>query len=276
MGWLEALFGTAKPVIAMVHLPALPGTPLHDGNHGMDGVVSLVREDLRRLQAGGVDAVMFCNENDRPYTFSATPSVVAAMAYTIGRLRDEVAVPFGVDILWDPVASVALAHSVGAAFVREVFTGVYDSDMGLWQSRAAEALRLRAALGGGGRIRLLFNVSAEFAQPVSRRSVVELARSVAFSSLPDAICVSGPMTGEPVAVADVEAVVRAVSSVGSTPVLVNTGVSHANVADYLRRADGVIVGTALKVEGRTFNPVDQARVERFMDQVKQQRAVPAV
>ena len=276
MSWLETLFGTTKPVIAMVHLPALPGTPLYAGKDGMDTVVEQVRQDLRCLQAGGVDAVMFCNENDRPYTFTAAPSVVAAMAYTVGRLRDEVSVPFGVDILWDPVASVALAHSVGAAFVREVFTGVYDSDMGLWQSRAAEALRLRAALGAAEAIRLLFNVSAEFAQPVSRRSVAELARSVAFSSLPDAICVSGPMTGEPVAIEDVERVVRAVATVGPTPVVVNTGVSHANVSDYLRRADGVIVGTALKVDGRTFNPVDQARVERFMAQVRQARAVSPV
>ena len=193
MSWLQEVFGVSKPVIGMVHLPALPGAPLYDAEKGMEGILEWARRDLRALQAGGIDAVMFCNESDRPYTLRADPATVAAMAAVVGRLRDEIQVPFGIDILWDPFAALAVAHATGARFVREVFTGVYASDMGFWSPSAGEVLRYRRAIGAEG-VRLLFNINAEFAAPMGSRPLAEVARSVAFSSLPDAICVSGPMT----------------------------------------------------------------------------------
>ena len=92
----EALFGR-KPVIAMVHLKALPGTPLYDGD--LEGIVEAARRDLLALQEAGVDAVMFGNENDRPYELSVDRASVATMAYVIGRLKSYIRVPFGVDVL---------------------------------------------------------------------------------------------------------------------------------------------------------------------------------
>ncbi len=268
MNWIKQTFGTVKPIIAMVHLPALPGAPLYDPAQGTESMLDTVKRDLVALQQAGVDAVMFCNENDRPYQFHTSAATVAAMGYLIGRLRQEVSVPYGVDILWDPVSAVALAHAAEARFVREVFTGLYESDMGMWQSRAAEAVRLRAQLGDTERVRLLFNVSAEFASPLGRRSVAEIAKSVAFSSVPDAICVSGPMTGSAVEESELQAVVE---SVGGTPVFVNTGVRSDNVEQYLAIADGAIIGTALKRDGKTFNAVDPDRALRLMTIVKEYR-----
>ncbi|AEJ38244.1 photosystem I assembly BtpA [Sulfobacillus acidophilus TPY] len=266
--WIQSTFGTQKPVIAMVHFPALPGTPLYDKSAGMSHVLDSVRRDLETLQESGVDAVMFCNENDRPYQFTADDSTIAAMATVIGRLQPEIAVPYGVDILWDPVAAVALAHAVGAQFVREVFTGLYESDMGVWNGRAAEALRLRTNLGETERIKLLFNVSAEFASPIGHRTIADIAQSVAFSSLPDALCVSGPMTGRPVDPEDLESVRQ---RVGGVPVFVNTGVRADNVNKYLSVADGVIVGTSLKFDGKTFNAVDLDRARMLMKTVQELR-----
>ena len=137
--------------------------------------------------------------------------------------------------------------------------------MGLWHSRAAEALRLRASLGDSEEVKLLFNVSAEFASPIGRRTVAEIARSVAFSSLPDALCVSGPMTGTSVSQSELTEVK---SLVQDTPIFVNTGVRAENVASYLQVADGVIVGTALKEDGHTFNPVDRQRAKQFMENAR--------
>ncbi|HHY51080.1 MAG TPA: SgcQ protein, partial [Alphaproteobacteria bacterium] len=54
----------------MVHLGALPGAPLYDAKEGLEGLVRAARRDLLALQKAGVDAVMFGNENDRPYEFS--------------------------------------------------------------------------------------------------------------------------------------------------------------------------------------------------------------
>src|SRR5919107_6025936 len=141
------VFGLAKTVIAMVHLGALPGAPLYDEERGVEGLIEGARADLQALQAAGVDAVMFGNENDRPYEMKVDTASTATMAYVIGRLRPEITVPFGVNVLWDPLATVALAAATGAAFVREIFTGTYASDLGVWAPNAGEAMRYRNRLG---------------------------------------------------------------------------------------------------------------------------------
>ena len=220
-----------KPVIAMVHLGALPGSPLHDAK-GLDGLVERARKDLHALQTAGFDAVMFGNENDRPYEFKVDTASTATMAYVIGALRSEITVPFGVNVLWDPMSTMALAAATGARFVREIFTGTYASDMGPWNPDAGKALRYRDRLGRRD-LAVLYNVSAEFACSLDRRSLADRARSAVFSSIPDAILVSGAITGEAAAMSDLEAVKTVLPD---TPVLANTGVKHATVGRRARRS----------------------------------------
>lgn len=254
------VFGAKKPVIAMVHLGALPGAPLYDRGAGLQGLVAGARADLQALQAAGVDAVMFGNENDRPYEFQADTASVATMAFVIGQIRGEITVPFGVNVLWDPMSTVALAAATGASFVREIFSGTYASDMGFWAPDAGKAMRYRDRLGRAD-CAMLFNVSAEFAHSLDRRPLPDRARSAVFSSIPDAVLVSGAITGEAAAMSDLEAVKRALPE---TPVLANTGVKHDTVADVLAVADGCIVGSSLKRDGITWNPVDANRAAEFM------------
>ncbi len=264
---LERLFGVAKPVIAMVHTSALPGTPGYDSGGGIERIVENARSDLIALQEAGVDAVMFGNENDRPYQLEVDVASTASMAYVIGRLRNDLTVPFGVDVLWDPVSTMALGAATGASFAREIFTGLYGSDMGLWQGRAASALRYRRQVGRED-LFLLFNVTAEFASSLDTREATERAESAVFSSLAEAILVSGRMTGQSAPLELMTAVKRAVPGV---PVLANTGVQHDNVAEILKIADGCVVGTSLKVDGDTWKPVDPQRAAEFMDIVRSAR-----
>ncbi|MBX5457048.1 MAG: BtpA/SgcQ family protein [Thermogemmatispora sp.] len=264
---LEQLFGRPRPVIAMMHLPPLPGRPLYDSRAGMAAIVDALRRDLEVLQEGGVDGLLFCNEGDRPYALKIDRAQVAAMAAAIGELRPYLSLPYGVDLLWDPLAALAVAQAVRASFVREVFTGVYDSDMGLWQPDAAAALDYRRQIGAE-HIKLFFNIEPEFARPLSQRPIGALARSVVVSSLADAILISGPMAG---AEADLSHIREAKAAVPSTPVLANTGVRIETVRATLAVADGVIVGTGLKRDGYTWNPVDPERVRRFMDEVRAAR-----
>lgn len=261
------IFGDGKPVIGMVHLGALPGTPLHDASAGLEGLVTAARADLEALQGAGFDAVMFGNENDRPYEFDVDRASTATMAYVIGRLREEITVPFGVNVLWDPMSTVALAAATGAAFVREIFTGTYASDMGPWTPDAGKAMRYRDRLGAQG-VAMLFNVSAEFADSLDRRPLADRARSAVFSSIPDAVLVSGQITGEAARMEDLEAV-KAV--LPDTPVLANTGVKHGTVAEVLSVADGCVVGSALKRDGDTWKPVDPDRAADFMARARAAR-----
>ena len=267
MNRFRKVFGAGKPVIAMVHLGALPGAPLHDAEAGLEGLVEAAAADLGALQAAGFDAVMFGNENDRPYEFEVDTASTATMAYVIGRLRPEITVPFGVNLLWDPMATVALAAATGAAFAREIFTGTYASDMGPWTPDAGRALRYRDRLGRRD-LALLYNVSAEFAFSLDRRPLPDRARSAVFSSIPDAVLVSGQITGEAAALSDLEAVKQVLPD---TPVLANTGVKHATVAEVLKVADGCVVGTALKVDGDTWKPVDPERAKDFMARARAAR-----
>ncbi len=267
MSRYSQLFGESKPIIAMVHVGATPGAPMHDEARGVEGIIEDARADLRALQAAGVDAVMFGNEHDRPYELDVDVAATATMAYVIGRVQDEITVPYGVNVLWDPRSTMALAAATGASFVREIFTGTYASDMGPWNPDAGAALRYARRIGAGDVV-TLFNVSAEFAYSLDRRSLPDRARSAVISSVPDAVLVSGVITGEPAAMSDLEAVKHVLPT---TPVLANTGIKHDTVADVLAVADGVIVGSALKVDGDTWLPVDPDRAVDFMDRVRATR-----
>ncbi|MFZ1470740.1 MAG: BtpA/SgcQ family protein [Paracoccaceae bacterium] len=261
------LFPGIKPVIAMVHLNPMPGTPLYDADAGIEGIYQGALKDLAALQDAGVDAVMFGNENDRPYELKVDIATTSAMAYVIGRLADKIAKPFGVNVLWDPDSTVTLAAATGASFVREIFTGTYASDMGPWTPNAGRAMRRARQLDRRDLV-ILNNVSAEFASSLDHRSLPDRARSAVFSSIPDAVLVSGAITGESAKMVDLEAVKKALPD---TPVLANTGVKHATVADVLKAADGCVVGSSLKVDGHTWNAVDPARAKDFMDIVRKSR-----
>ena len=266
--WLSDVFGVKKPVISMLHLMALPGDPGFDHAGGMKAVIDRARRELDALQAGGVDAVMFSNEFSLPYLTKTEPITSVAMARVIGELHDEIKVPFGVNVLWDGEASIDLAAVVGAQFVREIFTGVYASDFGLWDTNVGKAARHRARMGAG-EVKLLFNIVPESATYVAHRDIEDITKTTVFASLPDALCVSGLTAG---AATDTQILARVKKAAGDTPVFVNTGVRAANAEEQLAIADGAVVGTYFKKDGVFENPADQSRVEELMGIVKAWRS----
>jgi len=267
MDSLTRIFGISKPVIAMLHLPGLPGRPRHDRSAGTAAAVESVGRDLEALQAAGVDGVLFCNEADIPYQLTVGPEITAAMASVVGQLRAEVRVPFGVNLLWDPIASLAVARATGAQFIREVLTGVYESDLGMIEPRIGEITGYRSAIGGDD-IALFDNIAPEFASAVGSRGVAERARGAAFLGM-DAILISGPAAGVPFEMSDLRAAKEAAPDVA---VVANTGVRAERLGEIFAVADGAIVGTSLKVDGHTWNPVDPDRAHRLMDAARGARA----
>lgn len=265
--WIQDLFGVNKPVIAMVHLLALPGDPHYDQAGGMGQVIEHARKDVRALQAGGVDALMFSNEASLPYLTKVEAVTTAAMARVIGELRSEIEVVLGVNVLWDPKASLDLAAATGARFVREIFTGVYASDFGLWNTNVGETIRHQHAIGAQD-VRVLFNIVPEAAVYLSQRDAAEIARSTVFNARPDGLCVSGLTAGSET---DAQVLRRVKAAVPDTPVFANTGVNLENITEQLSIADGAVIGTAFKAGGKTFNPVDAARVKALMDKVRELR-----
>ena len=266
--WLDEVFAVRKPIIGMCHLPALPGDPGYDRVGGMASIVAHARREVSSLQQGGVDGILISNEFSLPYLTKTEPVTAIAMARVIGEIRAELDVPFGVNVLWDGVASIDLAVATGASFVREVFTGVYASDFGVWNTDVGNAARHRRRVDAEG-VRLLYNIVPEAAKYLADRDLAQLTRSTVFNGAPDGLCVSGLTAG---AGTDTSALKVVKEHAGNVPVFVNTGVKPETIAESLEFADAAIVGTWFKENGVFENDVQSGRVDELMSVVRGLRA----
>jgi len=259
---LHKVFKNIKPIIGLVHAKPLPGSPLYRNNDSE--ILDSLKYDLDALQEGNIDAVMFANENDRPYQYKVNPSTIACMSYFIGKLKSEIIVPFGIDIAFDPMATLAVAKATGAEFVREIFTGAYAGDSGFWNTDCSEYLRYRKSIDAENII-CVYNIMAEFVYSLDSRPIEKIAKSIVFSSLPDAISISGNITGESI---DIELFKRVKKNVKNIPLFINTGVNIKNIEKMYNECDGIFIGTGLKVGNETFQKVDKKKVKDIMNVVK--------
>lgn len=263
-GFLSELCGVDKVIIGGVHLLPLPGSPDYDAGGGVEKIYRRAREDVLRLVEARVDAILFANEADAPYQTRVGQEVVAAMSYCIGRLKDELVVPFGVNMLLDPLAGIAVAHAAGGKFVRGYYTGGYVGDMGIMNTSGPEAARFRRALRAED-VKFITNLTCAFGVPLAERDLAATAYGAVMHGRVDALAVSGPAARFE---ADREALAAVRRAAPGVPVLVGTGVTVENVRSMLSMADGAIVASGLKVDGVTLNPVDGERAKRFMAAVR--------
>ena len=272
--WLESVYGSAKPIVAMCHLDALPGDPSYDKAKGMGYVIDRAYENLRALQDGGVDAVMFSNEFSLPYERQMNFVTPAAMAYVVGRLKQDLRVPFGVDCISDGRATIELAAAVDADFVRGTFSGVYVGDGGLYNNDFSKLMRRRAELYLQ-QLRMLYFINPESDQNLDNRPLADIARSTIFKVHPDGLCVSANAAGQDV---DEELIASVKQAAPQTVILCNTGCRPDTIARKLAVADGAVVGTYFKEGGRLENEqlenvrVCADRVRELMQVVYQVRA----
>ena len=272
MSWIKEVFGRNKVVIGMVNCPPMPATPHYDEKNGLRFILERVEHDVLALQEGGIDGVLFHNENDRPFVTNIGPEIVATMTRAITQVLPKVRVPFGVDVLADTRSALAIALATGASFVRE--------DSGSWVDQAGELLRYRRMIGAG-HVKLLFTINTRVLAHEELAIVAHTAPayyqadalSVAYLGTPDraATVPDAPealLGGHTAHVAVRTSDLALVKKVTSIPVFVNVGCRRDIVAEQLAIADAVIVGTDLKVDCITWNEVDSQRVNAFMDVVK--------
>lgn len=266
---MEDLFGVDRPVIGMVHLPPLPGAP-GSGGSGQE-IRDRVLRDVDALAAGGrgVDAVLLENFGDAPFHPGAVPPhVVARMSVLVSEARRHTDLPLGVNVLRnDAVGALSVAAAAGARFVRvNVWTGARVTDQGILEGKAHEVLRLRRTLGS--RVRVFADVGVKHSAPVTPRPLEEEAREAAGRGGADALVVTGPATGSP---PEAERISGVRDAVRGTPVVVGSGVTPGTVPALLRASDGLIVGSALQEGGGPGRPVEEERVRRLMDAVRDAR-----
>lgn len=269
---LVEIFGIDIPIVGMVHLDSLPGSP--QAADGLSPVIDAAVRDAKRLVAGGVDGLMIENYGDSPFYPEDVPKhTVASMTRIASAVGERVDCPLGINVLRnDAEAALSIAAAVDAEYVRiNVHTGAVVSDQGIIEGRAYETLRLREQLGVETNI--LVDVDVKHATPLGReRSLSAQISDLVDRGHADGLILSGPQTGHSV---DHEALEKAAAVVGetglSTPLFVGSGLTPDSVDQLLSVADGAIVGTALKAGGQTTNPVDVDRVEQLMAAVAEHR-----
>lgn len=270
MLWTKEMFGVEKPIIAMLHLDALPGDPRFHYGDSMEQVVAHARADLKALQEGGVDGILISNEFSLPYERHMSFVTPAAMAYVIGALKSEIRVPYGVDCISDGLATIELAAAVNAKFVRGTFSGVYVGDGGLYNNDFSQLLRRKAALHLDD-LKMLYFINPESDRNLDTRPLADIAKSTIFKAHPDGLCISANAAGQDVDEALIASVKDAAPDMA---VLCNTGCRPDTIAQKLTYADAAVVGTYFKENGKLENAklenvrVDAARVKEFMAVVK--------
>jgi hypothetical protein len=251
-----------RRAVGVVHLPPLPGSPQYAGQDFVDAAF----RDARLLVEAGFDALIVENFGDAPFFKDAVPpETIAAMAVAVREVKEAVPkdIPVGVNVLRnDALAAMAIAAATGATFIRvNVHTGAAVTDQGIIEGRAAETLRRRAALRLP--IAIFADVNVKHAAPIVHRPLALAVEDTVRRGLADVVIVTGPTTGRP---PEIEDLARARGGLaGSFATLyAGSGVSADNVAEIAPHVDGVIVGTALKKDGVTSNPVDPLAARGFV------------
>ena len=257
----DSRFFSEKPLIGMLHLKALPGSPL--GRQSMKEILAHVLADARALVDGGCHALMMENFGDVPFAPGRVAAeTIAAMTFVAAEVRRLAAVPLGINVLRnDGLSALAIAAAVGADFIRvNVLSGARVTDQGLVQGIAYELMRLRTALGrdrAGEMVKVFADVDVKHSAALAARPLKDEVEDTLKRGLADAVIVSGRGTGASV---DLEHLKSVKAAAGVAPVLIGSGVTVASLARLWPHADGFIVGTSLKADGLASAAVDRERV----------------
>lgn len=252
-----------KLIIGGVHLLALPGTVGYDEIGGMNKIIDTAIEDSIKMQEGGVHGILFANESDMPYLQELEPETIAGYTRAVAEIVKHINIPFGINVLMDPVAAIAIANATGGQFVRGFFTGTYVGDMPLMNSRGGEAIKLRHNLRAE-RIKIIANATCGIGMSLDTRDVGTRVRGAIMHSKVDMISVSGAAAGFEAKLNEIDEAVKASSGI---PVIVGTGANKDNIKEYIKIADGAIVATSLREGCKTLGRVDLLKVKEFMQVV---------
>lgn len=261
---LREFFSHQKPVIGMVHLAALPGSPRASG--GMAAVLERALDDAKALADNGAAGVMLENFGDTPYYPDHVPAeTVASMTVAAAAVRQAISLPVGVNVLRnDGYAAMSIAAAVGAAFIRiNVLAGAMVTDQGILESEAHRVLRLRTILSAA--VKIFADVDVKHATSLDKRRVEAAATELVERCGADALICTGAMTGAPI---DLDQLRRLRKALPDVALIAGSGVTAHSAAEIFKFADAAIVGTALKYDGRVGEKVDPRRVLQLMAAIK--------
>lgn len=266
----QDIFGTAKPIIGVIHLLPLPGSARWDGQ--LEPVCLRAEQEAAAFTTGGVNGIIIENFFDAPFAKNKVDTATAcALSIVIKRVMAVCDLPIGVNVLRnDGHTALAVAATTGCQFIRvNVFTGAMLTDQGIIEGEAHALQLYRKQLGAHKNVRIFADVLVKHASPLSPDTDIKLvAKDTVERGLADAIIVSGTATGAPPSMADLQAVREALPK---TPILIGSGTSRDNIKSLFKVAEGAIVASSLKRQGLIENPVDVERVRALVSELQPER-----
>lgn len=264
MQQLTSIFGNPKPIIGVIHLLPLPGSPRWDGQ--IESICLRAEQEAVALATGGVDGIIIENFFDAPFVKSRIDTgAVCAFTLAVKRVMALCDLPIGINCLRnDGLSALAIAAITGAQFIRvNVYCGAMVTDQGIIEGQARELQLLRKSLQAQKTIKIFADVLVKHAYaPANNVDIVLAAEEILERGLADALIVTGTRTGSAPELSDLKRIRKALPDCA---LLAGSGCSKENIAQLLGIADGIIVGSSLKQEGLIEQPIDVDKVRTLVE-----------
>lgn len=254
-------------LIAVIHLPALPGAP--ESSHlkpsiALKKAVSWATNEAKQLTKAGFDGIIIENFGDAPfYKTEVKPETIAAMAVIAAAVKDACKLPLGINVLRnDAFAALGIAAATGADFIRvNVISGVAATDQGIIEGRAADLIRERIRLNAQS-VKVLADVHVKHAKSLSSSSISLAIEETAGRGGADGVIVSGDTTGRAPDLEIINEAVKAAKHMG-VPCYLGSGANPENLSTFPKDLR-IIVGSTLRKNGLPGAPLDKIRIGKFL------------
>jgi hypothetical protein len=256
------LFKASRPLLGMLHLPPLPGSPHYSGRR--QHIIDAALHDAQVLLEAGFAGLIIENLGDAPYYPDHAPAeTVAAMSVVAAHVRQQTKLPVGVNVLRnDAQSAMAIAAAADLQFIRvNVLIGTSVTDQGLLSGQAHLVARKRQQLQAEN-VLIFADLRVKHAAPLVERELAQEIDDLFERALANAIIVSGTGSGKPV---DANFLREVKKLSGERPVLIGSGLNLENAKALLDVADGAIVGSSIKADGKIYNRVDKAGARRLVE-----------
>ncbi|MFH0733525.1 MAG: BtpA/SgcQ family protein [bacterium] len=255
------LFNLYKPIIGMIHIEALPGTPKYKGS--VKAIIEKAKEEAKTYANLGLNVLMIENMHDTPYlNRNIGPEIVSNMSIIMYEIKKEFGLPLGIQILAGAnKQALAAAHAAGGDFIRaEGFVFAHVGDEGTFNSDAGELLRYRKQIDAEN-ILIFTDIKKKHSSHAitADTDIVETAKAAEFF-MSDGVIITGSSTGHEPSLAEIQNVKDEVT----IPVLAGSGINATNIYDYKDYCDAFIIGSYFKEAGNWQNPIDPERVKKFL------------
>jgi len=261
----ETILGLYKPIIGVVHLKPLPGSPRY--RDCFEDILDRALSDAVNLVENGVDAIIIENYGDKPFAIRVRdPETIAAYSIIAWEIKKHIDRPIGLSLLRNSGAeAMAIAYVVGADFIRvNALAEPVWSPEGILLPIARDIWLKKSVLKC--KTQIFGDVNVKHGKPILELD--EAVKEAIDRGLADAIVVTGSRTGLP----PEPAIVKYVKKLSGKPVIVGSGITVDNIRVYWDIADGFIIGTYFKKKHIIEEPVDPNNVKALIDIIKKLRS----